>query len=203
MTRASDAQSIHLIVEVINPIPDSGAAGADLQNGSITLRLKLTGTHAFLIATPGQLPRLQETAPESMEHAAVIEPIYKGSAQLSLLVINSAGEQTRVNAAFAPRVAVLHERDNFQINSAFAFHVTLFNNPRIGTPRADSVGKKSCAVCTKLLEAGSHVLECVHCGTEYHQEAETGLDCASMIVDCPACTKPLVKLPSYTFEPVL
>src|ERR1041385_3066936 len=202
MPRAMDAQSVHLIVEVLATYQLEGAAGAEPQPGPTTFKLKVPNTHAFLIATPGEAPRVQATAPESMEHAAVIEPIHKGSVQPRLLVINSAAEQTKVNAAIAPRVAVLHEGDNFQINAAFTFHVTLYNDPRIGAPRAGSVGNKSCAVCTKVLEAGSTIIECVWCGAELHFEGEAGLDCANLIANCPCCAKSLVKIPSYTFEPI-
>src|ERR1051326_5051518 len=203
MARALDAQSVHLIVEVLAPSHCAGETALQPPPGPATFKLKLPNTHAFLIATPGEAPRLQASAPESMKHAVVVEPIHKGSAQPRLLVINSAAEQTKVNADIAPRVAVVHEGDNFQINDAFAFHVSLYNDPRIGTPRADSIGSKNCAVCTKVFEAGSKILECVYCGTEFHCEGEAGLDCANLIGNCPCCARPLVKIPSYTFEPLL
>src|ERR1041385_2843940 len=81
MPRAMDAQSVHLIVEVLATYQLEGAAGAEPQPGPTTFKLKVPNTHAFLIATPGEAPRVQATAPESMEHAAGIEPIHKGSVQ--------------------------------------------------------------------------------------------------------------------------
>lgn len=194
MSRIAASQSVHLVVEVIGAVFNDGATPVKLQ-------VPASG-HTFLVAAPGETPRLQDTPPESMQHAVVIEPVKKAYSPLSLIVINPAAAQTRVNGAVAPRVAVLREKDNFQINDAFSFHLTLFNQPKVGPPRPESVGQKQCAVCTKTLEPTSTTLECVHCGAELHLEGEGGLDCATIVSDCPGCSQPLIRAAAYTFEPV-
>jgi hypothetical protein len=204
MTHHASTQSVHLVVEAIDTrYGNDGGLTSGSKDSSLPVKLKVPPSHAFLVARPGELPHLQETPPATMENVALLETLRKGNTALRLLAIVPEGAQPRVNGVIAPRVSVLHERDQFQFTDASSFHVTLYNDPRIGAPRADSIGKKSCAVCTKVFEADSKILECVYCESECHLEGEAGLDCANLIANCPICAKPLVKTPSYTFEPAL
>lgn len=203
MASAMKSQTVRLLVEPIGSLKDNSPATPEHQNGPVKPKLEVPPSHVFLIARPDEWPRLQENQPETMENVAVLEILRKGSAPPRLLLISSEGEQPRVNGGIAPRVSVLHERDQFQINGAFAFHFLLFNNPNIGSPRAESVDHAACPVCTKVFTADSKTIACVHCDQEYHFEGEHGLDCANLITDCASCSQPLIRAASYSSEPAL
>jgi len=58
--------------------------------------------------------------------------------------------------------------------------------PREHIRRTDLVGKVSadvvkCAVCLGSVKAGTSILECATCGTQFH------LTCATRALQCPGC----------------
>src|SRR5215469_17030556 len=112
--------------------------------------------------------RLLGKAPGKGAPACAVEPV--GGRTPQLLLLNPAGARVRVNGQPAPPVALLNVRDQVQLGSAPALHVTTYHAARVG-PTPEGLLGKECPVCRAPL-AATTVYVCPGCGAALHCEGE-------------------------------
>jgi hypothetical protein len=147
-------------------------------------------------------PRVARLDGTSVRGSVVVEPILTRSHQPRLLVLTVGGGDFTVNGEPAPRIALLNERDQFQLAHAVNFLVAVFHQPRIGHPPAELIGK-SCQVCLVPFTPEARCYVCL-CGCALHLEGEPHeadkLQCARMWSEC-RCHRPLIFTPGYSVLP--
>jgi len=197
MITETSSQEFHLFVER----PADGAAVAGLAPGELANKLVVPAGVWCLQVTAEQGPQLLRLPPETMASAVLLEASFAHRPQPRLLALTPGVQILRVNGQPAPRLAVLTERDTFQVNDDWIFHVAIFNRPRIGPPGPELIGRP-CPVCLVPFAAGAKVQLC-HCGAAFHCEEPGGLECIQMNAECQACGRPFVLTAGYTALPEL
>jgi hypothetical protein len=118
-------------------------------------------------------------------------------------MLKPPGLELTLNGERAPLVAVLKERDQFQLGHAFNFHVAVLHQPRIGPPPAEVIGKP-CPVCLVAFAAEARCYVCP-CGRVLHLEGEpheeNKLQCARVHTECPGCHRPIVLTEGFSGLP--
>jgi len=152
-------------------------------------------------AGPSPLPDSVGLPDDGTGDGVLVEPFFNQRKQLKLLATFPFGADARVNGEPAPRRAVLEVGDVVQWAAGVAFHVTVFNRPRVGPPPADLVGK-ACPICQVPFPPDTTTYTCA-CGCVFHCEADEkdGLQCAQLRGECPRCRRPVVLEPGYAFIP--
>jgi hypothetical protein len=152
----------------------------------------------------GDNPRVASLDTASVRGSLILEPILTRSHQVRLLVVSADDAALTVNGELAPRVALLKERDQFQLAHAVNFHIAVFQQPRIGPPPPEVLGRP-CALCLVPFIPETRCYVCL-CGCALHIEGgpheEFKLQCARVLREC-LCHRPLILTPSYSSLPNL
>jgi hypothetical protein len=155
---------------------------------------------SFLVTANGGRPQLAATPPPS-EAPFVIEPVFIEH-QPQMILISPPNRRARVNGTFAPRAALVREKDVIHLDDGPALHVTVYNRPRV-EPVSNGLAGKDCPVCRTTLSGTVYVCPC---GTSIHvrSEAKPGeqpLECIKVISECPHDGKPIVLTEGYSWVP--
>jgi len=170
--------------------------------------LEITEGVSYLVAATGKRPRLRRKPAEGADETFVLEPVWTTQPpQLLMLTMN--GEAAMVNGAPAPPVALLRQKDMVQFGPASdcVAHVTIYNEPYIGPPPADVIGR-TCPVCLATITSDdtARVYVCRRCRTPLHLEGEETppkrrRECALVSPNCYSCGLPVVMEKGYTYRP--
>ncbi len=147
-------------------------------------------------------PLLTLEAPEGP--AVLLEPlIFDGRPVLA--AVRPPGDESRVNATFMPRPAVLSAGDRLQLPHGPVLRVRMFSRPEIGPPPAELVGKL-CGYCRTPIIKKTTIFVCHNCGIGLHCEdtgpPEKRLRCAQLSSVCPRCTHPVLLKEGYITSPL-
>lgn len=158
---------------------------------------------AYLRCSPGQLPRVDSTAPETAGEAVALEPVHHQGH--SFLVMQRPGREVRINSLPAQRIAVLHVGDRITVGDDCVLHVSLLVRPYVGPCLEEHVDQK-CAYCRSGFSRGSIVYVCPRCRHPTHCEGEerpleARLECAKLASECPRCHQPVVMKEEVTYVP--
>lgn len=204
MPESAPSQQFHLFFEPLAS-PTLAAANRTRSKAGPGERVKLVvpSEPVRLIARRGEPPRLAPAAAEPSASGPVFEPTVARGHQPRLLVINPPEAPLLVNGHAAPRVALLREKDQFQVEHSASFHLAVFHQPQIGAPPPELIGKP-CPVCLVPFTAESRCYICP-CGAALHLEGEPEeqdkLQCARISSECPVCRRPVVLTQGYAFVP--
>lgn len=202
-TKSSATQQIHLLVEFLETPVANGSVPIGRPSAQPAVEsLPVPTGISYLMTHSGNRPQLLASQRESPAEAVLIEQIFNQRHQPRLLLISPERHRARVNGQPAPRVAVLKEKDYFQLDEAIAFHVSIFNQPNIGQPGAEVIGKE-CLICRVPFTPESVCYTCASCGRAMHCEDEgpDRLECARLSQECPACSKPVILQAGLSFLP--
>jgi hypothetical protein len=141
----------------------------------------------------GGRPELTADAPATGK-AFVVEPLELGHRPV-LVVVSPQGDRVRVNGQIAPRVTIVAETDEMQLDGAeTVLYATCYRRSTIGPPPAESIGE-ICPICRTPFVQATTVYVCPGCGQALHLEGpERGaerLECARMTSTCPTCYEPV------------
>jgi hypothetical protein len=136
----------------------------------------------------------------------LLEPVGSGQ-HLKLLLLSPGERRVRVNGRLAPRLCLLGEQDQFQVDQRHVLHVAIYNRSEPGPAGDDRVGTE-CPICRTKFTADAIVYTCPHCATPMHlQGEETPLDarleCALAVSECPLCRNKTQMTEGYTWTPEL
>ncbi len=204
MTESAPCQQFHLFCEPLESSPLAAAIRTTSPAGPAQrVKLVVPPGPVRLVARRGEPPRLSPVAAEPSASGPVIEATVSRGHQPRLLVISSPDAPLFVNGHAAPRVALLKEKDQFQVDHPASFHLAVFHQPQIGAPPPDAIGKP-CPVCLVPFTAESRCYICP-CGAALHSEGEPEeqdkLQCARISSECPVCRRPVVLTQGYSFVP--
>jgi hypothetical protein len=123
-----------------------------------------------------------------------------------LLLLTPRRSTLRVNGRPAPRVCVLHVKDELQLDG-WVLHVTVHQRPHVGAPGTEHLGAL-CPVCRIAFVAETRVYVCPNCEHATHLEdaskpAEARLECLALSSDCPQCHEPVRMEEGYVHVPAL
>jgi hypothetical protein len=149
------------------------------------------------------MPKVAIARPGDTENAVLVEQVTQRR-QPRLLLVRVGASRAAINGLPAPQFILLKERDSLRLDEDFLLHVTVYNRPAIGPAPAEWIGKE-CPVCRVPFTASSRCYICA-CGTVMHCDdngKEDGLQCAQLRVrsGCPACQRPVVLEPGYSYLP--
>jgi hypothetical protein len=189
-------QEIHLWPELLSLRAGSGSSGPGVEFKPLPLPfapMKLTDLR--------ESPQLVAPLAASAGGSVLLEPFFNPRHQLALLATFSPESAPRVNGQPSPGRVVLGLGDHFQWSPGIAFHVTIFNQPRVGPPSAAQIGRP-CPVCRVPFTTESRCYACF-CGTVLHCEddEQRGLQCAQLRQECPRCRRPVRLEEGYAFTP--
>lgn len=195
------AQQLHLLVEEL--IEHDEAWPASIASGKKKASLEVLPVPV----SPAALVVGTEIRPQFVDHigsapsaSLIVEQVFNARQQPRLLVLNSSGQPLQLNGQSAPRLAVLKEKDVFQLNGSALLHVTILNRPMIGSPRADRVDTE-CPVCRVPLVGDAACYTCP-CGVALHCDSTPdGLQCAQLRSECPRCGRHVNLKEGFTYWP--
>ncbi|MHC4415958.1 MAG: hypothetical protein ACYS0G_11800 [Planctomycetota bacterium] len=195
---ASSTQSFSFIVQDLT--------GKQGDTGCPVRPLMVPEGMSYLLARPGQPPQVQAHEPESGSNVFILEPIRRDR-QLRLLLVSPTADRVLLNAAPAPRVAVLQVKDQLTLaDGRLLLVLSMYVRPYVGGPKPETIGRK-CSLCHIAIEATARVYVCCFCGEPLHcekgpdQDPEAGLQCAATTTTCPACLNDIVKTEGLTHIP--
>ena len=141
----------------------------------------------------GGRPELTADAPATGK-AFVVEPLELRRRPV-LVVVSPQGDRVRVNGQIAPRVTIVAEKDQMQLDGAeTVLYATCYRRSTVGAPPKESVGE-ICPICRTAFLETTTVYLCPDCGQALHLEGpERGadqLECALMTSTCPTCYEPV------------
>jgi hypothetical protein len=188
---------LHLIADVA-----FAAAAGDVRSGT-PHSLAVTADSAFLLVPVDSAPRFLAVPPESFADVLVVEPLLSSSGHLRLVVVNPAAGHLRVNGQPVPRVALLREKDEFNLNFGPSLFVTTWRQPHIGPPDAARL-HKPCPICRVPLVPDTRVYHC-QCGCGLHcerpEDKAEPLQCASLSEFCVRCNSPIIRESGFSWLP--
>ena len=188
----------HLLVEKLTP-EDRGARTA-----SPCEPLTVPSHAARLRVDPMQGNVLVQLNSDDMDKSIVLESVTSGPRPV-LAMLCPEGGQVRVNGQLAPRVALLREKDQFQVQgTTIIFHVTLYHHSRLGLASPEATARE-CPVCRGTIEQDTTVYTCpcgavIHCLGE-EKPPDERLECLKLSTDCPVCGTPVVLTRGYSYVP--
>ena len=142
-------------------------------------------------------PRLTLEVPQGP--AVVLETATFGGRPV-LAAVRGPDDESRVNATFMPRPALLGPGDCLQLPNGPVLRVRMFARPEIGPPPDELVGKP-CAYCRTPIVGDTTVWVCHHCRAALHCEdagpPDRRLQCARLTPVCPSCTHPVLLQEGY------
>lgn len=199
MSAYLESQQIHLL-PVASAISANRSALPPAVQGDAPHEktLEVPSSLSYLVLQNGLLPCIAPVRPDAPAQWSMIEAVSGRPNQPRLLLISPPEIRARVNGQIATRIVVLKEKDQFQFDADWVFHVTLFNRPRVGDPPAQRVGQP-CSVCRVPLDAQSKAFTCA-CGQIFHCDDSGGLECARLLSEC-TCGRPVVLKEGFTYLP--
>jgi hypothetical protein len=179
------------------------AACATVMSGPSASALVVPAEPAWLVAQPGESPRLARRKPAGSAPCVRLEAVTLRR-QLRLLLMCPGEQRVRVNGVIAPPLVALKENDCVRLDADVALHVALFNRPCIGPVNAKLVGKE-CPVCRVPFAVNVRCCSCA-CGAAMHCEEDAvtdGLQCAQLRSSsgCIVCQRPVILQPGYNCLP--
>ena len=185
----------HPFFLIVDDLGDAGPEGPQ--------RVGVPPGVSYLYANAAGRPRLLAEAPAKGEPACAVEAVT--GRQPQLLLLSPPGARVRVNGQPAPRVALLSIKEQVQLGSGPALHVTAYHAARVRPTPDDRLGQE-CPVCRAPL-AATTVYVCPDCRTALHCEAEDKgpdrLECARLTSECPTCLAPVVMQEGWAYLPEL
>ena len=161
---------------------------------------------SHLVSESGTPPRIVAGPPGASSTAQMLEPIRQNRHD-RLLLVSPVEDGLMLNAAPAPRVAVLEEGDQIALfDVAVLLHVSSWVRPYVGPPDRELVGAP-CSFCQVPVEGCSRVYVCPYCHRPLHEETETDrpetdkLLCARSTSSCPNCQNPIVAAEGLSYVP--
>jgi hypothetical protein len=147
-------------------------------------------------------PVISLLKPNPAHNAVLVEPV-RPERQPKLLLSHNGQNGVYVNGVPAGRFMLLKEKDVLRLDGAHLLHVCIYNQPLFG-PASAALAGKECPVCRVPLMAASRCYICPSCGAAMHfEESDEGLQCAQLRAQsgCPACQRPVVLIPGYSYFP--
>jgi hypothetical protein len=170
------------------------------------LRLMVPPGESCLTLSADGRPIVSARTAETEGRGLTLE-LLRHAHQMQLLLVSPSAGLVRVNAAPAPRLAVLHEKDQVTLGAeGLVLHVSQFVRPFIGPAPQELVGS-TCVLCQVPIEANALVYVCpfclgaMHLETEADKDPEERLECAASVTQCPMCLKPVVEQAGLTYDP--
>jgi hypothetical protein len=111
------------------------------------------------------------------------------------------GRRVLVNGQPAPSLAIARAGDEIALDGADHFwrlHVSIYRPKSIGVAGEDLIGRE-CPLCLGRFSAENAVFRC-GCGSALHvaeRAAESELDCARAVANCPDCRRTIVLESGY------
>jgi hypothetical protein len=207
MTASLSQHRIHLAQAVGSYAAQSpDPAGTPRPPGAAFTKIELPVGVSFLRVEPDAGPQLVAGEPDEtlQRDCFVIEPVCIDH-QPQALLISPPGRRARVSGQISPPVVLLREKHALMLGEHLLY-VTVYRRPYIGPPPVEVVGKE-CPFCRTTILADSRVYLC-DCGVALHREVADSakpdkkpLECATLVSECPACDRPVVRTERYDWLP--
>ena len=170
--------------------------------------LRIPKSPCRLVLAPGAPLRIEPGAsPRGQD--LVLEPIRIGH-QDQLLLDRPPGRKVQINAAPAPRLSVLEERDELRLETEGAevlLHVSSHVHSYLGPAGPGMIGR-GCSLCQiEIQEGAPRVYQCPMCGEPLHAEdqehksVDGPFECLQSTTNCPGCNGELALSDGLTFVP--